>query len=153
MVTCFSPRRLPPDGGLCLSYIRVEARSIRQRSVSSAKTRKRLMRPTSSTRKREFAPCRARRRKPRNGDWCTMRKEGRQEKRYGFYPLYLIQGKSPNLFSYQGHCRRAGRVFPEKLIPFRAINAVKRGLASSTGSAYKKGAGTALEHHPDRHGA
>ncbi len=38
--------RLPPDGGLCLFYIRLEDRSIRQRIVSSAKTRRRLMRPT-----------------------------------------------------------------------------------------------------------
>ena len=88
--TCFKPSPgASRTGAFVLAYSRDEARSIRQRSVSSAKSTRRLMRPTSSTRKREFAPCRARRRKPRNGDWFIMRKEGRQEKRYGFYPLYL----------------------------------------------------------------
>ena len=54
-----APPRLPPGRGLCLCYIRAEARSIRQRSVSSARSIRRLMRPTSLTRKRESAPCRA----------------------------------------------------------------------------------------------
>ena len=44
LLSMFRPRRMPPDGGLCLNYIRVEARSIRQRSVSSVKTIRRLMR-------------------------------------------------------------------------------------------------------------
>ena len=52
----FSPRRLPPDGGLCLAYSRLEDRSNRQRIVSSAKTRRRLMRPTPLP-LREYAPC------------------------------------------------------------------------------------------------
>ena len=47
--TFFASARCPPDGGLCLCYIRDEARSIRQRSASSAKTTRRLMRPAPST--------------------------------------------------------------------------------------------------------
>ena len=42
--------RCQPDGGLCFTYSRDEARSIRQRSVSSAKSTRRLMRLTSLTR-------------------------------------------------------------------------------------------------------
>lgn len=41
--------RWPPDGGLCFTYIRDEARSIRQRSVSSVKTIRRLMAANSFT--------------------------------------------------------------------------------------------------------
>ena len=55
----YAPSRLPPERGLRLSYSRDEARRVKQRIVSSAKTTRRLMRPTSLTLKRESAPCRA----------------------------------------------------------------------------------------------
>ena len=42
----FAPPRLPPGRGLRLCYSRDEARSIRQRIVSSARRTRRLMRPT-----------------------------------------------------------------------------------------------------------
>lgn len=45
----FAPARCQPDGGLCFTYIRVEARRAKQRNVSSAKTMKRFMAANSFT--------------------------------------------------------------------------------------------------------
>lgn len=53
----FRPRRMPPDGGLCLCYIRDEARSARQRSVSSVKTMRRLIQLTPFTRRSGILHC------------------------------------------------------------------------------------------------
>ena len=46
---CYASARCPPDGGLCFTYIRDEARRAKQRNVSSAKTIRRFMAANSFT--------------------------------------------------------------------------------------------------------
>ena len=45
----YAPARCQPDGGLCFTYIRDEARRAKQRNVSSAKTMMRFMAANSFT--------------------------------------------------------------------------------------------------------
>ena len=45
----YAPARCQPDGGLCFTYIRDEARRAKQRNVSSAKTMIRFMAANSFT--------------------------------------------------------------------------------------------------------
>ena len=52
--TCFKPSPVPAGRGPFFCYSRDEARSIRQRSVSSARSRMRLIQLTSLTRKAGF---------------------------------------------------------------------------------------------------